>query len=251
MPVPHHDSQLKAVMSYYYSVVSVTPEGDSIVSEETLEGLGTTGPSRSLLYSAFGSLFRVAFPWGHTESPSEAPTIRPGEDNTRSNVSSGSTVAVDAGETRAKPVIDAVKTEGQPGAAPGVFTEQVSDGTADQQSQRFSTDADAEPEKKFVLTDFIPDPGYFLAGAVAGGVSRTTTAPLDRLKVYLLVNTSNKTEAVTGALKSGGVLNAAKNAARPLSDAVKDLLRTGGVRSLFAGLLTYPNVFFPNKMSDI
>ena len=31
------------------------------------------------------------------------------------------------------------------------------------------------------------DPKYLLAGAIAGAVSRTATAPFDRLKVYLQI----------------------------------------------------------------
>ncbi|CRK31765.1 hypothetical protein BN1723_018465, partial [Verticillium longisporum] len=56
-------------------------------------------------------------------------------------------------------------------------------------------------QKKTKLTSYIPDPGYFLAGAVAGGVSRTATAPLDRLKVYLLVNTKSSADTALAALK--------------------------------------------------
>ncbi|UKZ95267.1 uncharacterized protein TrAFT101_010115 [Trichoderma asperellum] len=77
--------------------------------------------------------------------------------------------------------------------------------------------------------------GYFLAGAIAGGVSRTATAPLDRLKVYLLVNTNSGAETAIGALKQGRVIDALRNAARPFSDAMKDLYRSGGIRSFFAG----------------
>ncbi|KAM4066903.1 mitochondrial carrier protein [Hirsutella rhossiliensis] len=116
MPASEHDSQLRAVLSYYCSVVNVTPEGDSIVSEETLEGLG-----------------------------------------------------------------------------------------------------------------------YFLAGAIAGGVSRTATAPLDRLKVYLLVKTSAGSETAAAAIKQGRPIAAVKNAARPFGDAVKYLYQSGGVRGFFAG----------------
>ncbi|KAG5922526.1 hypothetical protein E4U42_005438 [Claviceps africana] len=117
MPAGNHDSRLKAVLSFYDSVVSVTPEGDSLVSDETLEGLG-----------------------------------------------------------------------------------------------------------------------YFLAGAIAGGVSRTATAPLDRLKVYLLVNTRGGSSGCKVAgVKQGRSAATDKIASRPIRDAVKDLFRNGGVRSFFAG----------------
>ncbi|KAL3962228.1 hypothetical protein ACCO45_003751 [Purpureocillium lilacinum] len=116
MPAREYDSQLRAVLSYYESVVNVTPEGDSTVSEETLEGLG-----------------------------------------------------------------------------------------------------------------------YFLAGAIAGGVSRTATAPLDRLKVYLLVNTKSSSETAAAALRQGRPIAALQNSLRPIKDAVRDLFQSGGLRSFFAG----------------
>ncbi|ODA83923.1 hypothetical protein RJ55_02440 [Drechmeria coniospora] len=116
MPAREHDSHLRAVLSYYESVVNVTPEGDSTVSGETLEGLG-----------------------------------------------------------------------------------------------------------------------YFLAGAIAGGVSRTATAPLDRLKVYLLVNTRVSSETAAVALKQGRPIAAVKNAVRPFGDAVRELFHSGGLRGFFAG----------------
>jgi hypothetical protein len=79
--------------------------------------------------------------------------------------------------------------------------------------------------------------GYFLAGACAGIASRTATAPLDRLKVYLIAQTSSKKAAVE-AVKDGSPVKAARQFGRPLVDAMKDLWAAGGIRSLFAGKLT-------------
>lgn len=76
--------------------------------------------------------------------------------------------------------------------------------------------------------------GYFIAGGVAGVVSRTATAPLDRLKVYLIAQTGQKDDAIRAA-KDGSPLKAAHTATRPLVNAVKELWRMGGIRSLFAG----------------
>ncbi|KAK2751477.1 hypothetical protein FQN55_000752 [Onygenales sp. PD_40] len=85
-----------------------------------------------------------------------------------------------------------------------------------------------------VLTESTPQLGYFLAGGMAGCVSRTATAPLDRLKVYLIAQTAVK-ETATSAVKSGHPLQALGRAVTPLVEATKELWRAGGIRSLFAG----------------
>lgn len=70
-------------------------------------------------------------------------------------------------------------------------------------------------------------------------VSRSSTAPLDRLKVYLIAQTSVAEQAVADA-KSGNVFRAALNAWRPLAGATKELWQAGGMRSLYAGMLVCP-----------
>jgi solute carrier family 25 (mitochondrial phosphate transporter), member 23/24/25/41 len=69
---------------------------------------------------------------------------------------------------------------------------------------------------------------------MAGMISRTATAPLDRLKVYLIAQTSPKAAAVDAA-KKGAPVAALRSFGRPLVDACKDLWAAGGIRSLFAG----------------
>ncbi|KAL2854535.1 mitochondrial carrier domain-containing protein [Aspergillus pseudodeflectus] len=83
------------------------------------------------------------------------------------------------------------------------------------------------------LTENTPQLGYFIAGGMAGAVSRTATAPLDRLKVYLIAKTGSGAAAVHTA-KSGAPVKAAAKASKTLVDAVKELWRAGGIRSLFA-----------------
>ncbi|KAG9648569.1 hypothetical protein KCU98_g9061, partial [Aureobasidium melanogenum] len=68
---------------------------------------------------------------------------------------------------------------------------------------------------------------------ISGVASRTTTAPLDRLKVYLIAQTGTN-EAVQ-AVKSGAPAAAAKSSANTLVRACKELWAAGGIRSLFAG----------------
>ncbi|KAF5697939.1 peroxisomal Ca-dependent solute carrier [Fusarium globosum] len=213
----------------------VTPEGDTLVSEETLEGLGTDG-FRSLFITLFGSLLRVAFPYdfprpvsspGRTStSVSQPNTSNPDESpNQTENMATAAAVSY--------PDYDDAATEISQEIAE-TLTQHVDDGTRGP-GHEHTTGASTAVHKKFRLTQFVPDPGYFLAGAIAGGVSRTATAPLDRLKVYLLVNTSSRTETAGVALRQGRPLAALKNAAKPFGDAFRDLVRSGGVRSLFAG----------------
>ncbi|RGP76033.1 hypothetical protein FLONG3_5424 [Fusarium longipes] len=228
MPPHDHDSQLHAVLDFYYSVVSVTPEGDTLVSEETLEGLGTDG-FRSLFITLFGSLLRVAFPFEYTKpisdrtstSVSKSSASNPNESpKTTENMATAAAVSYPNYNDPATEISQEVES----------LTQDLDDGT-----HEHSTGASTAVRKKFRLTHFVPDPGYFLAGAIAGGVSRTATAPLDRLKVYLLVNTSSRAETAGAALMQGRPIAALQNAAKPFSDAVRDLVRSGGVRSLFAG----------------
>ncbi|KAH0605505.1 uncharacterized protein H6S33_004727 [Morchella sextelata] len=78
--------------------------------------------------------------------------------------------------------------------------------------------------------------GYFLAGGVAGVISRTATAPFDRIRVYLIAQTAPKVKhAAVEAVKSGEPLQAAKKVSGPLRESIRTLWRAGGVRSFFAG----------------
>ena len=265
MPGSNYDSKLRAVLSYYEGVVSVTPEGESLVSGESLEGLGTGSSSHSFLYnlfdSLFGSLLRVA---SIASSPRlfhrsggspKQPTIpcnngEGGGASCDSNVIDAANIGLalpleswhtnDAVDTAVHEVVKAAVVAQRSTTGAG-FTDQghnVGDGTSTEEvhaEQSFKTGPANLTKKKFRLTNFAPDPGYFLAGAIAGGVSRSATAPLDRLKVYLLVSTKADSETALAAIKQGRPINALKNATRPFMDAVKELYRSGGVRGFFAG----------------
>lgn len=93
-----------------------------------------------------------------------------------------------------------------------------------------------EDEEQLKLTDLIPDVGYFIAGGLSGITSRTATAPLDRLKVYLIAQTGPKESAVM-AVKNGAPLQATKQGAAAMYQACQELWLAGGIRSLFAGAL--------------
>ncbi|OBR03490.1 Calcium dependent mitochondrial carrier protein [Colletotrichum higginsianum IMI 349063] len=303
---------LKAVMDFYSSIVTLSAEGDSMVSEETLEGSGTTG---FLLQTLFGSILKLASPSysdpsagniqllsdedGNSvavvvpsrEGPGSGPpglsqlpaspkqqrrrSLSKNNNSDSNNSSSGyATASADldpassqqqtsSAQAMVLPIsppgysgtsanmnnmnmeaavlqacIQAAdeKPTGIPGRPPGVGTSQANQVTGSSSEQGSSSSSDATVAPKFKrLTDFVPDPGYFIAGAVAGGLSRTATAPLDRLKVYLLVNTRASTDTAASALKQGRPLLALRNAVKPFGDAVKDLWKAGGMRSLFAG----------------
>ncbi|KAI1973115.1 hypothetical protein LOZ53_004160 [Ophidiomyces ophidiicola] len=85
-----------------------------------------------------------------------------------------------------------------------------------------------------ILTESTPHIGYFLAGGAAGVVSRTATAPFDRLKVYLIAQTKSH-NMIANVAKSGTAIEAASWLTWPIVQAMRDLWRAGGIRSLFAG----------------
>ncbi|KAL1644737.1 hypothetical protein SLS58_004199 [Diplodia intermedia] len=200
--IPAETPSLKAVMSYYSSTVQMNPEGDVAVNDELINGLGTW-----LLHALFGSLIGIAkshsTPLPPIERESETSALMP--------------LAPQRPATAQQPLLP-----------PEVGLVGASTATPETAENLWQTHV--EP----VLTACVPNPGYFAAGGVAGIVSRTTTAPLDRLKVYLIAQTSTAETAVQAA-KSGAPVVAAKQGAKSLLIASKELWAAGGMRSLYAG----------------
>ncbi|OTA88105.1 hypothetical protein M434DRAFT_35013 [Hypoxylon sp. CO27-5] len=235
MPNTDSTATLRAVFTFYSDILTLNSEGDSVVSEETLQSLG-----RNILYTLFGSILRLAssglppdeedspalsstLPYGNEESefetrpPHVSPAINDVITMTTGTAKSYARTASEAATPSANAVLGTVQAKLP--AAQGI---EIESGLS-------------EKGKRSVLIKYIPDPGYFIAGAVAGGISRTATAPLDRLKVYLLVNTTSSANVVVDAAKSGQPLRALKHAGRPLVTAIADIYKAGGIRGFFAG----------------
>ena len=201
--LPALSPNLNTILSYYSSTISVNPEGDVHVLDESNQGLGRD--------SLFSTLFGVL----HVIATYRKPTT------------SLSTYA--GSSTRSQSII-ATQTTTFPWD-PGE-TETTSNMT------KPDSPVVVDQAEKQMLTSMLPDTGYFVAGGLAGAISRTATAPLDRLKVFLIAQTSPKKDTVD-AVRSGAPLQALQTALRPLRDACLELWRIGGMRSLFAGTFNY------------
>lgn len=196
-------SDLRAILSYYTATGNLNPEGDVHIND--LQGLGTghSFPKLSDLavWDAVGELFQVH---ALAELIPSAYAEVTGPSELASTFEVG-LVSVDGDldlEWLSLPPLVAIWM-----------------------SLRYY-------EQK--LTENTPQLGYFIAGGIAGVISRTATAPFDRLKVYLIAQTESKKPAID-VVKEGAPLKAAGQASRQLVDAVKELWRAGGIRSLFAG----------------
>jgi solute carrier family 25 phosphate transporter 23/24/25/41 len=205
--IPTQAPGLHAVLSYYQSAAQLTSEGDVSISDEAIQGLGTT--LDFLKTSAFGAITSLVRP--PNPSYKQLPPA----------------------EAASRMVADASQA-----------SQLASAGFHDVEDEEVRLEADPHipikpARRKLKLTDLVPDVGYFVAGGVSGITSRTVTAPLDRLKVYLIAQTTNTNDAVQAA-KSGAPVQAGRQGVRTLVNACKDLWAAGGIRSLFAGEFLLP-----------
>lgn len=105
----------------------------------------------------------------------------------------------------------------------------------------FIEEMDLSPEGDFFLSsETLNGLGYFLAGGFAGVVSRTCTAPFDRIKVYLIAQSGQplkKTAAETIAKTTTEVAPtfATRFAQSTVVRAFKHIWSQGGIRSFFVG----------------
>lgn len=191
------------MLSYYSATVTLNAEGDVHVSNDTIEGLGRN----QFLTFLFGVLSTI---------------IKPQSEPLPRNIEAY--VATSTG----RPAVD---------SRPYSFPWDPGDDNLEKPDQSTESIENQVAQEEGMLTDMLPDKGYFLAGGIAGVVSRTATAPLDRLKVYLIAQTGNAKNEAINAVKEGAPVQAARKASRPLVEATRALWRMGGAKSLFAGKL--------------
>ncbi|SCU94150.1 LAFA_0F20186g1_1 [Lachancea sp. 'fantastica'] len=102
----------------------------------------------------------------------------------------------------------------------------------------FNEDVDLSSEGDVTLiNDFIRGFGFFVAGGVSGVVSRTCTAPFDRIKVFLIARTDLSSTFLNSkdrVLQHNPSADVAKIKS-PLVKAATSLYRQGGIRAFYVG----------------
>ncbi|KAK1050194.1 hypothetical protein LTS16_003178 [Friedmanniomyces endolithicus] len=214
--IPVNAPGLKAVFNYYTSTLKLTAEGD-VVMDTATSSLGMT--INFLKTSLFGAVIQLV--------PQSPPPSHPMSEDEYIKIMQPEYIADAPNFDHRTHIVDV-----PPESDPHIPTKPA------RRKPQLETPPDTETKSIAVvqlkLTDLVPDVGYFIAGGVSGITSRTATAPLDRLKVYLIAQTGVATEAVSAA-KSGEAVKATKQASRTLWVAMQELWAAGGIKSLFAG----------------
>lgn len=203
-------------------------EGDTSIREDTLEGLGTASNFLNFLFGAIFSITRSQSSRSFPTSIEEADT----------SIASTNDAANMHEFNHAHFVGERHSDDSDVNDESEKLLKDISEEKNDSHQQGLTEEKiheESAPVGRSRLTEILPDPGYFAAGAIAGAFSRTATAPLDRLKVYLIANISSNT-ATLQAAKQGNAIAATKMVGQPLIAACKELWRAGGIRSLFAGM---------------
>lgn len=110
--------------------------------------------------------------------------------------------------------------------------------TAYQYFYLFNEDLDVNADGDMILNnEFINGFSYFLAGGISGVISRTFTAPLDRIKVFLIARTDLSSTILNSKhhlleLNPNAKLNRLKS---PIVKAIESLYKQGGLKSFYVG----------------
>ena len=197
------------------------------LSDEALSGLGTT--FQFLRFFLFGAITQIYDPQSIRAPRKSHPThvTRPPEQDTDIDLDMQYT------DHSAQSTFD--NEDPHIPTKPARRKAALATQTQYQATQDTSLQDSSHHPEQARLTDYVPNLGYFVAGGLSGITSRTATAPLDRLKVYLIAQTGTATEAVQAA-KRGAALQATKHGMSTMWNACKELWAAGGLRSLFAGM---------------
>lgn len=132
--LPTEAPELKEILSYFSSTITINAEGDTSISEETLEGLGRT----SFLSALFGSIIKIAEP-PRLPRPEDTQSTNPATltiDNEMYDARQGGLVETSIPLSN-KPYNKMAQQELATGSSSGLDTE----------------------SRKFSFTDILPDPG--------------------------------------------------------------------------------------------
>jgi solute carrier family 25 (mitochondrial phosphate transporter), member 23/24/25/41 len=199
----------------------VNAEGDTSIREDTFEGLGTPPQFLKIL---FGAIIKIAEPPpSHSSFPTRSQSSRISEDPASTQ---GEKVDDKMFDLHHAHFIEST-------LGPNYMEHLFKPASPDQSHADETLFSTRVASAKALLIEILPDAGYFFAGGVAGAFSRTATAPLDRLKVYLIANVDARSSVI--AAKQAGAVAALKNIGRPLVVGFQELWKAGKMRSLFAG----------------